>query len=177
MRQLIALVAAPGENTGMARLRRRWRILKWAGLSLTCTVLAGAIVGVFAEFGVSGNLMATHIRGNAAPYLQISNGCAVIGRQEYAGKWSFRPIRDPSPPVIWWPQVTKLTVRFSWVPTPVVHSVLAIPLWILIVSMALPTACLFLCDRRRIPPGHCRKCGYSLTGNVSGICPECGVKA
>jgi DNA-directed RNA polymerase subunit RPC12/RpoP len=24
-------------------------------------------------------------------------------------------------------------------------------------------------------PGlHCRKCGYNLTGNTSGICPECG---
>ncbi len=28
--------------------------------------------------------------------------------------------------------------------------------------------------RRRRPPGHCRKCGYDLTGNVSGRCPECG---
>lgn len=28
--------------------------------------------------------------------------------------------------------------------------------------------------RRRIPPGHCRKCRYDLTGNTSGICPECG---
>jgi hypothetical protein len=27
---------------------------------------------------------------------------------------------------------------------------------------------------RRIPPGHCQKCGYNLTGNVSGVCPECG---
>ncbi len=24
------------------------------------------------------------------------------------------------------------------------------------------------------PRGHCRRCGYNLTGNVSGICPECG---
>jgi len=23
-------------------------------------------------------------------------------------------------------------------------------------------------------PGHCTKCGYDLTGNVSGICSECG---
>ena len=23
-------------------------------------------------------------------------------------------------------------------------------------------------------PGHCRKCGYNLTGNVPGGCPECG---
>jgi len=28
--------------------------------------------------------------------------------------------------------------------------------------------------RRRAPPDACRKCGYNLTGNVSGICPECG---
>jgi hypothetical protein len=24
------------------------------------------------------------------------------------------------------------------------------------------------------PAGHCRRCGYNLTGNVSGVCPECG---
>ena len=24
------------------------------------------------------------------------------------------------------------------------------------------------------PPGHCTICGYNLTGNVSGICSECG---
>ncbi|MGD8452221.1 MAG: hypothetical protein PVJ57_10420 [Phycisphaerae bacterium] len=31
--------------------------------------------------------------------------------------------------------------------------------------------------RRRAPrfaPGHCRECGYDLTGNVTGVCPECG---
>ena len=30
-------------------------------------------------------------------------------------------------------------------------------------------------DLRRPPPTHlCRACAYDLTGNVSGICPECG---
>lgn len=31
--------------------------------------------------------------------------------------------------------------------------------------------------RRRMPPfpeGHCQTCQYNLTGNESGICPECG---
>jgi hypothetical protein len=28
--------------------------------------------------------------------------------------------------------------------------------------------------RRRWTAGHCRRCGYDLTANVSGICPECG---
>jgi len=28
--------------------------------------------------------------------------------------------------------------------------------------------------RRRARFGQCQKCGYDLTGNVSGVCPECG---
>ena len=27
---------------------------------------------------------------------------------------------------------------------------------------------------RRRREGRCRQCGYDLTGNVSGVCPECG---
>lgn len=26
------------------------------------------------------------------------------------------------------------------------------------------------------PPGFCNRCGYNLTGNASGVCPECGEK-
>lgn len=28
----------------------------------------------------------------------------------------------------------------------------------------------------RNTPGHCSHCGYCLTGNASGICPECGTR-
>ena len=31
--------------------------------------------------------------------------------------------------------------------------------------------------RRRVLSGACACCGYDLTGNVSGICPECGASA
>jgi len=31
--------------------------------------------------------------------------------------------------------------------------------------------------RRRRAAGHCRACGYDLTGNQSGACPECGTPA
>lgn len=30
---------------------------------------------------------------------------------------------------------------------------------------------------KEYPAGFCQACGYNLTGNVSGICPECGAKA
>jgi hypothetical protein len=49
-----------------------------------------------------------------------------------------------------------------------------VPFWIPFVFVAMPTALLWWLDRRSIPPDQCRKCGYNLTGNVSGRCPECG---
>jgi hypothetical protein len=48
------------------------------------------------------------------------------------------------------------------------------PYWLLLVLDAAPTLLLWHLDRRRIPPGHCQRCDYNLTGNVSGRCPECG---
>lgn len=37
--------------------------------------------------------------------------------------------------------------------------------------------CVITLVRRRLTrrvPGHCAACDYDLTGNVSGVCPECG---
>ena len=51
---------------------------------------------------------------------------------------------------------------------------ITIPLWIPFLLIALPTIGLFILDKRRHRPGLCPSCGYSLTGNTSGTCPECG---
>lgn len=44
----------------------------------------------------------------------------------------------------------------------------------LAILLLIPVAILWRLDRPRIPPGHCATCGYDLTGNTSGRCPECG---
>ncbi len=52
------------------------------------------------------------------------------------------------------------------------------PFWIPVVLLGSYPALAFvrgpLRRWRRGRAGHCRKCGYNLTGNQSGICPECG---
>ena len=50
---------------------------------------------------------------------------------------------------------------------------LYIPVWLLVVAVGLPTALLWWRDRRP-KAGFCNVCQYDLTGNVSGVCPECG---
>lgn len=53
------------------------------------------------------------------------------------------------------------------------------PLWLVCPVIAATCALLAYLDRRsrrrhRISSGCCIRCGYNLTGNVSGVCPECG---
>jgi predicted RNA-binding Zn-ribbon protein involved in translation (DUF1610 family) len=70
-------------------------------------------------------------------------------------------------------------VIFSMCAMPVADvEVLPILAALILGSVVFLTTCQIL--RRRLPVvyplGHCLRCGYDLTGNVSGVCPECGVK-
>ena len=63
--------------------------------------------------------------------------------------------------------------QYAIVPTlDVARRELTVPVWLAFVVFSVLTA-IFL-RRERIAPGYCQHCGYDLTGNVSGRCPECG---
>ncbi len=51
---------------------------------------------------------------------------------------------------------------------------LFIPVWCLLGCAVLLTL-LFAQRGRRLAESHCPTCGYNLTGNASGVCPECGL--
>jgi hypothetical protein len=61
--------------------------------------------------------------------------------------------------VVWWPRFERWSV--------------IVPLWLPFVLVIIPSAAGWWWTRKP-PPGHCGSCGYNLTGNVSGKCPECG---
>jgi hypothetical protein len=90
--------------------------------------------------------------------------------------------RDQRPRGLWYHGIGRL--GFDW---PTVHGSMvilgadikacdwevAIPFWLVLLLTGAPTAYLFWFDRRH-PPHCCQGCGYDLTGNTSGACPECG---
>ena len=51
-----------------------------------------------------------------------------------------------------------------------------VPYWLASLFFAPLSARIAMRAFRHTPAGscHCPKCGYNLTGNTSGVCPECG---
>ena len=134
----------------MSRGRTR-RIAKWMGLSIITLILAAWSVMPFFFVSYWTNSGALALEGGAVHCLPRPPG---PGRPR--GLVVHR--RPPSMPWLWLPDNS--------------GNVLTTPLWIPLLAVAIPTAWLWRRDRRH-PPGHCQRCGYDLTGNVTGVCSEC----
>jgi hypothetical protein len=71
----------------------------------------------------------------------------------------------------------KITGPFNYHPRQVSGTYIAVPSWAC-TSLTLIVPLVWARNQYRRHKesriGRCRRCGYSLTGNTSGICPECG---
>jgi hypothetical protein len=156
------------------RLRNRTRQLWHAGVILSVLLLVAWAAALLRDVNCMFHRASTGSGARPSWFaLDLMSGCVLC---HYYG-WPAPPalyviggIDPPSSPPIWFPHYYPPT-RF---PTHWESSVL-LPLWIpLLLSVGL-TGFLFWRDRRRVSPANCcTACGYDLTGNASGVCPECG---
>jgi hypothetical protein len=108
-------------------------------------------------------------------------------RNAQHGRWTFRRQVEyvdyghtgkVSLETSWWKRIKPLlTTREVFTPGAGCTSVWRrheLRLWWPFLLCATPTTAYWLWCKRRKRKNHCRQCGYNLTGNMSGICPECG---
>ncbi len=85
--------------------------------------------------------------------------------------WHIYPNRGP-----FLPPWLENYIRIEWFSDGSFYVSLLSP--ILAVVLALPPLGWFAANRRkRARHPRCTSCGYNLTGNITGRCPECGVEA
>ena len=139
------------------RLRR---IAKWVGLVFSVAIVALAVAsGWFYIYWASSP---PDERQVVSVVFQGVVGFAYLDPGRLAEGWSL--IHGRFWGWKWW-------IELDWGNS---TRVVVIPLWMLLLVVAAPTAWLWWLDRRRPRPGHCHKCGYDLRGNLEHGCPECG---
>lgn len=150
------------ENPLRCHASRLRRGLKWTGLAL-CVLICTVWIGSF-FFPVYPNWL----RRDTTWFGGVGNGFIECywpaGRLvSRSGLW-FRGEVE----VRWRPMFMSIprTGGTCWY--------VGVPMWIIFGIVAGTTAFLWNRDRLAFPRGHCATCGYNLTGNVSGTCPECG---
>jgi len=151
-------------------------------------LLAGAVVGFIGLLGLRSCYRLDELRLWITPRLQVSmgSGCGqmylgVLQREAdtSADRISFHSVTTFSYSGFRMEQESKWTPRWLSVRTQgQLYRSLMFPIWqvAVIASFLYCTWAYYRMRRRRRESlGRCGHCGYDLTGNVSGICPECGV--
>ncbi len=164
-----------GRNMKKPKWRQHLRgTCKWGGVTL-CVLISGLWIYsafraiVWARHYPDGSTTMMIIAGGTVtnetgipPILSISMAGPIAS---ITSEWTIMPIDPP----VWYGIAPPIMLG--------AHGFHIFRLWIPLIIIAPPTISLFCYDtrtRRRKRLGQCITCGYDLTGNQSGTCPECG---
>ena len=154
------------------RIFRRWfvRVLKWAGTVVCALTVVGYAMNAWGYVAWSGDYVSLFVdRGVVqviydfdeplATRLSITPTYAAAGLQGGTHSYAIQLLKGPT--------LVSLNGELAR------SGLWRIPLWLPLLVVAPATLLLWRLDRR-VAPGHCRRCRYNLTGNTTGVCPECG---
>lgn len=177
------------------RRRRRFRaVIKWTGAAL-CVLFAGLWL-VSYRWNISYFEHLHHQLDDDAMAVRLERGALLMSSYDLTARYA-----SVNGTIVWsdgtataigsggihdtvaimWDEgliVKAAMPRTYW--RPGVHNVrhftaIIVPFWLTLAVVAPPTLLLIWLDRRhRYGPHQCPRCGYDLTGNTSGRCPECG---
>lgn len=141
---------------------------RWAGVCLSTLLLATWIGTHWVYAAVIAAPPLRDIEGDpGSSGLEIGGGALVIRVQTPPYDWVewrfYRGVIEPA----------QRGMRSALIPK-YHYGGLWIPLWLPLVLVAGLTG---RAGRLARPKGCCRRCGYELTGNTTGLCPECGAAA
>lgn len=148
---------------GKPRDPARRRITRWVLLSMSLLIAMTWVVNYRAYAVYYGDFLAV---GIVSGFLVVGGPSPFPGRGWECG-WHV-------PRSVWWDQMGLRLPYVEVSPQQATRKIIevGVPFWLLFTLFILPTIWMF--RRRRIAGPGCRYCGYDLTGNVSGVCPECG---
>ncbi len=132
--------------------------------SLVLGIGLGACLLLIAAYVVSFKIDIIYSTGRYGTAFRLGRGCIGVMRPGFIDGWSYPSAPTGISRAVWWPYLGHPAAGVTLV---------MVPLWCPLILVMLVTAAWW---RRgsRVPAGLCPKCTYDLTGNVSGVCPECG---
>lgn len=165
----------------MGRARRFFRRMTWAGGTACVLILIAWLwstrnSALYFRDDWSINLFSGVLRFHQDAFI-----AAIVTRNQRTLNQSVNKTSAPPPARGIWsvvpvPSVLTSTYGFqSWhfLWTPRLRTI-EIPMWTMFAAALTGTAVCAWLSRWRLRRGYCRECDYCLTGNTSGVCPECG---